>query len=111
MNAKEKLFKIVDRIEELKKIPSDLISESEELELRNLEVIKMQQWFEWKDQRNFGYKVEQTYLQRSAATQLDAGLEVNELNSFIDYLTKCRDYIVDFNSKSVPEKKESQHRC
>ena len=49
MNAKEKLFKIVDRIDELKKIQSDLISESEELELRNLEVIKMQQWSEWKD--------------------------------------------------------------
>lgn len=49
MNAKEKLFKIVDRIDELKKIPSDLISENEELELRNLEVIKMQQWSEWKD--------------------------------------------------------------
>ena len=46
---KEKLFKTVDRIDELKKIPSDLISESEELELRNLEVIKMQQWSEWKD--------------------------------------------------------------
>ena len=28
---------------------SRLISESEELELRNLEVIKMQQWSEWKD--------------------------------------------------------------
>ena len=49
MNAKEKLFKTVDRIDELKKIPSDLISESEELELRNLEVIKMQQWSECKD--------------------------------------------------------------
>ena len=67
MNAKEKLFKTVYRIDELKKIPSDLISESEELELRNLEVIKMQQWSEWKDQRNFGDKVEQTYLQRPAA--------------------------------------------
>ena len=36
--------------------------------------------------------------------QLDAGLDANELNSFIDYLTKCRDYIVDFNSKSIPKK-------
>ena len=36
--------------------------------------------------------------------QLDACLDVKELDSFIDYLTKCRDYIVDFNSKSIPEK-------
>ena len=49
MNVIEKLFKTMDRIDELKKIPSDLISESEELELRNLEVIKMQQWSECKD--------------------------------------------------------------
>lgn len=34
--------------------------------------------------------------------QLDAGLEINELNSLIKYLTDCRDYIVDFNEKSVP---------
>jgi hypothetical protein len=39
--------------------------------------------------------------------QLDAGLDVNELNSFIDYLTKCRDYIIDYNSKSVPTETES----
>ena len=39
--------------------------------------------------------------------QLDAGLDVNELNSFIDYLTKCRDYIVDYNSKSIPIENES----
>ena len=77
MNAKEKLFKTVDRIDELKKIPSDLISESEELELRNLEVIKMQQWSEWKDQRNFGYKVEQTYLQRSSACRSQGKVSTN----------------------------------
>ena len=46
---KEKLFKTINRIDELKKIPFDFISESEELELRNLEVIKMQQWSDWKD--------------------------------------------------------------
>ena len=39
--------------------------------------------------------------------QLDAGLDVNELNSFIDYLTKCRDYIIDYNSKSIPVENES----
>ena len=77
MNAKEKLFKTVDRIDELKKIPSDLISESEELELRNLEVIKMQQWSEWKDQRNFGYKVEQTYLQRYQACRSGKKVSLN----------------------------------
>jgi len=47
MNAKEKLFKTIYRIDELKKKIS--LSESEELELRNLEVVKMQQWSEWKD--------------------------------------------------------------
>ncbi len=39
--------------------------------------------------------------------QLDAGLDVNELNSFLDYLTKCRDYIIDYNSKSIPVENES----
>ena len=39
--------------------------------------------------------------------QLDAGLDVNELNSFIDYLTKCRDYIIDYNSKSIPVENKS----
>ena len=39
--------------------------------------------------------------------QLNAGLDVNELNSFIDYLTKCRDYIIDYNSKSIPVENES----
>ena len=47
MNAKEKLFKTMDRIDELKNKIS--LSEIEELELRNLEVIKMQQWSDWKD--------------------------------------------------------------
>jgi hypothetical protein len=34
--------------------------------------------------------------------QLDAGLDLNELNSFIDYLIKCKDYITEYNSKSLP---------
>lgn len=33
--------------------------------------------------------------------QLDAGLDANELNSFIDYLTKCRDYIIEYNEASA----------
>lgn len=49
MDAKEKFFKTIDRIEELKNIPADFMSEKEELELRNLEVLKMQYWSEWKD--------------------------------------------------------------
>ena len=49
MDAKEKLFKTMDRIEELKKIPSDFMSEKEDLELRNLEVLKMQYYSDWKD--------------------------------------------------------------
>lgn len=47
MKPKEKLFKTIDRIQELKNKFS--LSEIEELELRNLEVIKMQQWSDWKD--------------------------------------------------------------
>ena len=49
MTQKEELFKTIDRIEELKKLPCDFISESEKLELRSLEVIQMHQWSEWKD--------------------------------------------------------------
>lgn len=49
MDAKENLFKTMDRIEELKKIPADFMSEKEELELSNLEVLKMQYWSDWKD--------------------------------------------------------------
>ena len=48
MTPKEKLFKTMDRIEELKNSPFEL-SEKEELELRNLEVLKMEQWSDWKD--------------------------------------------------------------
>jgi hypothetical protein len=48
MTPKQKLFKTMDRIDELKKMPFEL-SESEQLELRNLEVIKMQQYSDWKD--------------------------------------------------------------
>jgi len=49
MEAKEKLFKTMDRIEELKKIPIYFMSEEEDLELRNLEVLKMKYYSEWKD--------------------------------------------------------------
>ena len=49
MEAKEKLFKVMDRIDELKKIPSEMFSEEDSLELRNLEVEKMNLWSEWKD--------------------------------------------------------------
>ena len=47
LTPKEKLFKTMDRIDELKNKIS--LSEKEELELRNLEVIKMKQWSDWKD--------------------------------------------------------------
>lgn len=49
--AKEKLFKATDRITELKLL-RDLfgeLSEEQDLELRNLEVKKMQYYSEWKD--------------------------------------------------------------
>ena len=49
MEAKEKLFKTIDRIEELKKIPLEFMSKEEDLELRNLEVLKMQYYSDWKD--------------------------------------------------------------
>lgn len=49
MDAKEKLFKTMDRIEELKKIPTEFMSKEEDLELRNLEVLKMKYWSDWKD--------------------------------------------------------------
>ena len=39
--------------------------------------------------------------------QLDASLDINELNSLIKYLSQCRDYIFDFNNKSVPEDQNS----
>lgn len=45
--AKEKLFKTMDRIEQIKSNP--FRSEKEDLELEHLEVIKMQQWSDWKD--------------------------------------------------------------
>ena len=49
MNAKEKLFIVMDEIKELELIPYDLMTEKEKLELQNLEVKKMQYWSEWKD--------------------------------------------------------------
>ena len=48
MTSKEKLFKTMDKIEQIKNIPIAL-TENEQLELRNLEVKKMQYWSEWKD--------------------------------------------------------------
>ena len=48
MTPKEKLFKTMDRIDELKKSHIEL-SEAEQIELRHLEVIKMEQWSDWKD--------------------------------------------------------------
>ena len=47
MTPKEKLFKTLDRIEELKLLL--VLSEDEKIELRHLEAIKMQQWSNWKD--------------------------------------------------------------
>tara|TARA_R110002124_G_scaffold215409_1_gene381359 strand:+ start:68 stop:214 length:147 start_codon:yes stop_codon:yes gene_type:complete len=48
MKAKEKLFKVMDRIDELKSNLLDLNNE-EQNELENLEVKKMEYWSEWKD--------------------------------------------------------------
>lgn len=45
--AKERLFKIMDDIEYLKK--KGELSFEEELTLRNLEVQKMDAWSDWKD--------------------------------------------------------------
>lgn len=49
MDAKEKLFKTMERIEELKNIPAIFMSQEEDLELRNLEVLKMKYYSDWKD--------------------------------------------------------------
>jgi len=35
--------------------------------------------------------------------QLDASLELNELDSLIKYLTDCKEYIEAFNEKSLPK--------
>lgn len=48
MTAKEELFKVMDRIGQLKNTPLGL-SDNEELELRNLEVKKMSLYSKWKD--------------------------------------------------------------
>lgn len=49
-DPKEKLFATMDRIEELKKVPSMIgLSRDEEIELANLEEAKMNYWSEWKD--------------------------------------------------------------
>lgn len=47
MTPKEKLFEIVDRIEEIKSTPS--LTDELQFELRNLEVQKMQAYSDWKD--------------------------------------------------------------
>jgi len=40
--------------------------------------------------------------------QLDASLELNELDSLIKYLTDCKEYIIKFNEASVPEKEYTE---
>ena len=49
--AKDKLFKIIDRMEELKTTRALCggLSQDEEFELRNLEIQQMQAWSDWKD--------------------------------------------------------------
>ena len=50
LSVKDQLFNVLDRILALKtKAILSNLSDSEELELRNLEVKKMQLWSEWKD--------------------------------------------------------------
>ena len=48
MSPKEKLFVVIDRINELKNTKIELTSD-EELELRNLEVKQLEYYSEWKD--------------------------------------------------------------
>lgn len=47
MSSKEELFKVMDRIDELKNLLQ--MTQTEEFELRNLEVRKMQLYSDWKD--------------------------------------------------------------
>lgn len=49
MTPKEKLFKIMDRIKEIKSLPSIFLTQELQFELRNLEVKKMQAYSDWKD--------------------------------------------------------------
>jgi len=49
MNAKEKLFEIMDRIVEIESIPEELRTEKDKLELRHLEVMRMEYYSQWKD--------------------------------------------------------------
>lgn len=46
-DPKERLFKIMDRIDEIKNKFS--LSNEEKLELENLEILKMSAWSAWKD--------------------------------------------------------------
>ena len=46
--AKEKLFKTIERIEQINNTPF-LISENKKKELENLHELKMIYWSEWKD--------------------------------------------------------------
>jgi len=48
MTAKEKLFKVMDKIDVLKSNLLELTNE-EQNELENLEVKQMEYWSEWKD--------------------------------------------------------------
>jgi len=48
MTAKEKLFKVIDKIDVLKSNLLELTNE-EQNELENLEVKQMEYWSEWKD--------------------------------------------------------------
>lgn len=49
-DPKEKCFAAIDRIEEIKKLDSIFGSTHEsEIELANLEVLKMQSYSDWKD--------------------------------------------------------------
>ena len=48
MTAKEKLFKVMDKIDVLKSNLLELTNE-EQNELENLEVKQMKYWSEWKD--------------------------------------------------------------
>lgn len=49
-DPKERLFACMDRIEELKKIPSCFgLSRDEQLELENLESLQMDWYSDWKD--------------------------------------------------------------
>jgi hypothetical protein len=43
-------------------------------------------------------------LDRSTNLQLDGDIELDELDSFINYLQDCRNYIKEFNKNSKPKR-------